>query len=71
MILSSLLSSQNLLIKGFGETIDELFIGSHMRNHYVSLDGMISQEVVPDINVFGSIILTRVISNLDGTLIVT
>jgi hypothetical protein len=42
-----------------------------MRNYYVSLDGMISQEVVPDINVFGSRMLTRVVSNLDGTLIVT
>jgi hypothetical protein len=36
----------------------------------VTLDGMISQEVTPDINVFGSRMLTRVISNLDGTLIV-
>jgi hypothetical protein len=37
----------------------------------VSLDGMVSQEVVLDIDVFGSIMLTRVVSNLDGTLIVT
>jgi hypothetical protein len=36
----------------------------------VTLDGMISQEVAPDINVFGSRMLIRVISNLDGTLIV-
>jgi hypothetical protein len=36
----------------------------------VTLDGMISQEVTPDINVFGSRMLTGVISNLDGTLIV-
>jgi hypothetical protein len=42
-----------------------------MRNYYVSLDGMISQEVVLDINVFGSRMLTRVVSNLDDTLIVT
>jgi hypothetical protein len=42
-----------------------------MGNLYVSLDDMISQNVVPDINVFGFRILTRVISNLDGTLIVT
>jgi hypothetical protein len=32
---------------------------------------MVSQEVVPDINVFGSRMLTWIISNLDGTLIVT
>jgi hypothetical protein len=42
-----------------------------MGNHYVSFDGMISQEVVPDINVFGSRMPTRVVSNLDGTLIIT
>jgi hypothetical protein len=42
-----------------------------MGNYYVSFDGMISQEVVLDINVFGSRILTRVVSNLDGNLIVT
>jgi hypothetical protein len=41
-----------------------------MGNHYVSLDGMVSQEVVPDINMFGSKMVTRIVSNLDGTLIV-
>jgi hypothetical protein len=55
----------------FGKDIGELFTGSHVRNLYASLDGMFSQEVVLDINVFGSRILTRIISNLDGTLIVT
>jgi hypothetical protein len=42
-----------------------------MENHHVSHDGMISQEVVPDINLFGSRMLTRIISNIDDTLIVT
>jgi hypothetical protein len=56
---------------GFGKDIDELFIGSHMGNHYVSLDGTISQEVVSYINMFGSKMLTRIVTNLDGTLIVT
>jgi hypothetical protein len=32
---------------------------------------MISQEIVPDVYVFGSRMLTRVVSNLDGTPIVT
>jgi hypothetical protein len=32
---------------------------------------MVSQEVVPNIKVFGSRMLTWIISNLDGTLIVT
>jgi hypothetical protein len=55
----------------FGEDIDELFISYHMGNHYVSLNGIVSQKVVPDIIVFSSRMLTRVVSNLDGTLIVT
>jgi hypothetical protein len=41
-----------------------------MGNHYVSLDGMVSQKVVSDINVFDSRMLIRVVSNLDVTLIV-
>jgi hypothetical protein len=41
-----------------------------MRDNDISLDGMITLEVVPDINVFGSRMLTWIISNLDGTLIV-
>jgi hypothetical protein len=32
---------------------------------------MISQEIVPDVYVFGFRMLKRVVSNLDGTLIVT
>jgi hypothetical protein len=42
-----------------------------MRNNDIPLDIMISQEMVPDAYVFGSRILTRVVTNLDGTLIVT
>jgi hypothetical protein len=42
-----------------------------MGNHYISLDGMISQEVVPDINVFSFRMLASIVSNLDGTLIIT
>jgi hypothetical protein len=63
--------SESSLIKGFGKDVGELFVGSHMGNLYVTLDGMISQEVVSDINVFGSRMLTRIVSNLDDTLIVT
>jgi hypothetical protein len=32
---------------------------------------MVSQKVVSDVYVFGSRMLTRVVSNLDGTIIVT
>jgi hypothetical protein len=39
-----------------------------MGNHYVAVDGMTSQEVILDINVFGSRMLTMIVSNIDGTL---
>jgi hypothetical protein len=42
-----------------------------MGNFYVTFDGIVSQELVPDINVFGSRMLTKVVSNFDGSLIVT
>jgi hypothetical protein len=42
-----------------------------MRDNGISLAGMVSLEVVPDINLFGSRMLTWIVSNLDGTLIVT
>jgi hypothetical protein len=42
------------LIKRFGKDISELFIGSHMRNHNISFDGVVSQKIVPNINVFDS-----------------
>jgi hypothetical protein len=38
-----------------------------MRNNDIPLDIMISQEMVPDAYVFGSRMLTRVVTNLDGT----
>jgi hypothetical protein len=42
-----------------------------MRNHNIPFDVMVSQKVVPDVYVFGSRMLTRVVSNLYGILIVT
>jgi hypothetical protein len=42
-----------------------------MRNQNILFNDMISQEVVLDVYVFGSRNHTRVVSNLDGTLIVT
>jgi hypothetical protein len=36
----------------------------------IPFDGMVSQELVPDVYVFGSRMLTRIISNLHGTLMV-
>jgi hypothetical protein len=59
------------LVSQLGKDIGKLFIGSYMRNNDSPLDCMISQEMVLDVYVFGSKMLTWVISNLDGTLIVT
>jgi hypothetical protein len=42
-----------------------------MTNDYILLDCMISQEMVLNVYVFSSIMLTRVVSNLDNTPIVT
>jgi hypothetical protein len=42
-----------------------------MRNNDIHLYSMISQEMVPDVYLFGSRMLTWVVSNLDGTLIIT
>jgi hypothetical protein len=42
-----------------------------MRNDYIPLNCTIYQEMVPNVYVFGYRMLTRVVSNLDGILIVT
>jgi hypothetical protein len=42
-----------------------------MRHNNIPFYGMVSQEMVSDVYVFDSRVLTRVVSNLDGTLIVT
>jgi hypothetical protein len=71
MILSSFLSSRNLLSS---RGLVKISVSCSLILTWeiiVSLDGMISQKVVPDINVFGSTMLTRVVSNFDGILIVT
>jgi hypothetical protein len=71
MILSSLLSSQNLLSS---RGLVKISVSCSLVLTWeiiISRDGMISQKVVPDINMFGSTILIRVVSNLDGILIVT
>jgi hypothetical protein len=70
MIMSSLLSSQNLLSPRGLIKISMSYSLVLAWEITVSHDGMISQEVLPDINVFGSKMLTRNVSNLDGTLIV-
>jgi hypothetical protein len=42
-----------------------------MSNDNILFNDMIPQEMVSDAYVFGSRMLTRVVSNLDGTLIIT
>jgi hypothetical protein len=41
-----------------------------MRNNDIPLDSMISQEMVTNVYVFGSRMLTWIVSNLDDTLII-
>jgi hypothetical protein len=71
MILSSLFGSQNLLSSKGLVKISASYSLVLTCEITVSHDGMVSQEVVLDINVFGSRMLTRIISDLDGTLNVT
>jgi hypothetical protein len=63
--------SKYLLIYWFGKDIDKLFIGSDMRNNNTPLYSMIYQEMVSDVYVFSSRILTSIVSNIYDTLIVT
>jgi hypothetical protein len=63
--------SEYLLIYWFGTNIDKLFVGSDMRNNNIPLYSMIYQEMVSYVYVFGSRILTSIVSNIYGTLIVT
>jgi hypothetical protein len=42
-----------------------------MRDNNIPFYGMVSEEMVSDVYMFGSRVLTRVVSNLDDTLIVT
>jgi hypothetical protein len=42
-----------------------------MRNDNIPLDCMISEEMMSDVYMFSSRMLTRVVSNLYGTLIIT
>jgi hypothetical protein len=71
MILSSLRSSQNLLSSRGLVKISASYSLVLIWEIFVSLDGIISQKVVPNINVFGSRMLTRVVNNLYDTLIIT
>jgi hypothetical protein len=71
MILSSVLSSQNLLSSRGLVKISASYSLVLIWEIFVSLDGIISQKVVPNINVFGSRMLTRVVNNLYDTLIIT
>jgi hypothetical protein len=63
--------TESFLIKGLGENIGLLVVGFNMRDNNIPFYGMVSQKMVSNAYVFGSRVLTWVISNIDGTLIVT
>jgi hypothetical protein len=48
-----------------------LVVGFNMRDNNIPFYDMVSQEMVSDVYVFGSTVLTRVVSNLDDTFIIT
>jgi hypothetical protein len=72
MMFSSLQSSRNLhSSRGLVKISANWSLVPICEVYNIPFDDMISQKMVPDVYVFGSRMLTRVVSNLDSTLIVT
>jgi hypothetical protein len=62
---------ESCFIKGLREDIGELIICTYIRQvNIISID-VVPDEVMPDLNVLHLIVLNGIMSNLDGTLIVT
>ena len=64
-------STKPCFIQWFGENICQLQICTNVINVNITLFNMISQEVIPNINVLGAEMILGVLSNIDGTLIIT
>jgi hypothetical protein len=70
-IFSSLLRKQNLVSsRGFVKISARIF-GAHMKQFDISLGFMVSQEMMSNVNVFGSRVLHMIVCKFYGTLIVT
>jgi hypothetical protein len=62
---------ESCFIKGLCENVGELIICTYIRKVNVTSIDVVSDEVMPDLNVLRLVVLNRIMSNLDGTLIVT
>jgi hypothetical protein len=63
--------SESCFIKGLRENVGELIICTYIRKVNVTSIDVISDEMMMDLNVLRLVVLNRIMSNLDGTLIVT
>ena len=57
--------------KWLGENVSELHVGTHMGNINVTLLHMVSQEMIPNINMFCARVINGVLGDLYGTFIIT
>jgi hypothetical protein len=63
--------SKSCFIKGLHENIGELIICTYIRKVNVTSIDVVPDEVMTDLNMLRLVVLNRIMSNLDGTLIVT
>jgi hypothetical protein len=63
--------SESCFIKGLREDVSELIICTYIRQVNITLIDVVPDEVMPDLNVLCLVVLNGIMSNLDGTLIVT
>jgi hypothetical protein len=63
--------SESCFIKGLREDIGELIICTNIRQVNITSIDVVPDEVMPDLNVLRLVVLNGIMSNLDGTLIVT
>jgi hypothetical protein len=62
---------ESCFIKGLCENVSELIICTYIRKVNVTSIEMVPDEVMTDLNVLRLVVLDRIMSNLDGTLIIT
>jgi hypothetical protein len=63
--------SESCFIKGLREDVSELIICTYIRQVNITLIDVVPDKVMLDLNVLRLVVLNEIMSNLDGTLIVT
>ena len=61
----------SLFIQCLGEEISELFSGGNVEEFHFALLRNIPDEVMPDLDVFGLVVLNWVLGYKDGTCVIT